>query len=292
MKHLENIQKSFTDLKSSPIILLPSIFLFISIFFMFILVVIQLAVVAFPFGEGDKYVYDQFVSNPDILSDILDSVNWGLFLVFLAIDIVLYYLIISYYRATHYGVINDITNRGNSSFERLLNHGRSYFLNMLSYSVAKALLTNGVLIVLLSIPLVLAGTSVIDSLSAVFLGIFLFLLWFLFVALPVSVVTLFAFPLVFDKKKGGFQILWESLTYSNKNFKHVLLTWLIVLLLGIAFQIIVLPIDIITTFLPPLAIVSVIISWVLGIVLNLYIFNSYLSKNKKKQTKRIPRKIK
>ena len=276
-EHLENIQKSFKDLKSTPIIAVPSAFLFISMFFMIFLVLIQLFAAAFPFEYIDKIIMEE-----KAIGDHLDSVNWGLLLVFAVIDLVLYYFIIAYYRAIHYGVIGDISKRGNSSFERMLHHGKTYFLNMLSYSVAKALLTNGILIALLSIPLILAMANVMHPGLALFLGVFLFLSWFFLVALPISVVTVFAFPLVFDKKKGGFQILWESLTYSKNNFQHVLLTWLVALFLGLCFNLVVIPIDLIASILPPLLFVSFIVSWVLGIVLNLYIFNSYFSKNKKK----------
>ena len=132
-------------------------------------------------------------------------------------------LILTVDRAIHYGLVYDIFTNGNFSFKRTLKYvGRPFFLffRMLSYSIAEALLLCGILTFYL-LPGIVGMSPYFQGQDyvRVFLAVSLPLLWLL---TCVFFGRVFVFPLMFDKKKGGFQILWESTAYSKKNFRLLL----------------------------------------------------------------------
>ena len=123
------------------------------------------------------------------LQQFNQSVNSGLLTLFLLIDLIIYALAIAYYRSAHYGVINDIAKRGSSSFGRMIQHGKNYFLKMLTYSLAKNAITLGILAFLLLMPYVMFKAEILSEVSAAIIGMAVFTIWLVCILLPVNVMT-------------------------------------------------------------------------------------------------------
>ncbi len=211
------------------------------------------------------------------------------------IDFIIYLLIVSYVSAAYYGTIADVVLKGNSSFRRLLQHGRTFLKPMLTFILARLAVTAAPL-ALLAIITFLA--FMISSLAGYITAALSILLYILFL-IAFSVITLFSTPMLVSRKLGGFRLIAEAFRYGKSNFKHAIITAAVAFVLGIIsyilYSIFYIPSFIIRIASGEVAgagamlslaiasyafqILASIVLSICGIIIILYVFNSYFSRN-------------
>ena len=181
--HLSLALKSLKDLKSNPIIFLPSllsgVIMFLLYSFFFVLMVFVGVFTFFEdFSSGDFNMHN-------VQAFVFYSVIFGLPLIIITL------LVSAFFQAAQYGLMNDVSVTGRSTFDRMMLHGKTYFRKMLSYVLVK------LSIILLSLFAFFLIVWLIISISggvfALLMSTLLFTIWLLlFVAF--SVMNIFNAP--------------------------------------------------------------------------------------------------
>ncbi len=276
------VLKSLKDFKNNLILLVPMLLSFGTGILFVILVLLQLLFGALIFRGASIY----------------ESLPAGLIVyiaIFAIIDLAICLFMVSYVTAAYYGTATDVVINGKSSFKSLLKHGKEFLKPVLTYFIAKfvvftaPLLILGPLVFLAFLVSNLAG-YVILALSVLLYGAF---------AIAFSVLTIFTNPILVRRKLGGFSLIAEALKYGKSNFEQVIITVAVTIVLGIissAFYLVFyIPSFIMrvasesvagTASAVPLTfgavafeILASIVSSICGIIILLYIFNSYFDKN-------------
>ncbi len=215
------------------------------------------------------------------------------------ISFIIYFLIMiafsSVYLASQSGMICDVIIKQKTAMERLWRHIKTYFKPV--FKTYLAVLVVSILSILLISAVVMLAFFVSPILGVIFL-VLSFILYLLFFT-----AILFLFPIVFAKNVSGFKAVSEAIKYSKNNFSHTLSTFLVVLLLCAIFYAILIIVFLLffgfsflqgsdelaiassMLFYAVVNIVSTIGMAVFGIILLIYIFNSYFDKNPLKNWK-------
>ncbi len=279
---IQLVIKSLKDFKNNLIILVPMLLSFGISFFFAIFVLLQVFLGALIFGSLS------FDGAPSV-----GLMAYAAFFFFL--DLIILFLMTSYITAAYYGTAADVVIKGKSSFKRLFQHGRTFLKPVLTFLLAR--------FIVIAAPLALLGLFVflafmISSITGYITATISILLYIIFV-LVFCVLTLFNSPMLVSRKLGGFRLLVESFRYGKSHFEHVIITLAVTIVLGIIstviYSIFYLPSFIASTASEAmsgtgaalsLALVSFslevlasIASSICGIIILLYIFNSYFSRN-------------
>ena len=271
--HMNLAFKSLKNLKRNPIIFLPSLISGILVLLLTFFLFISLGVLSVTSGGAFSYILFSFF-----------LVLFGLPMFFASV----------YAQAMQYGVMNDVSSRGSSSFDRMMSHGKSYFLKMLSYVLVKLSIIVISILAIFLIALLIASLS--SQEAGLLAGGLLFIIWLLLFT-AFSVMNIFNAPILVTRKIGGLKVIVETMSYANKHFNHVIKTVLVIVLLwlvtgSISFLLgipyIIIDVMIEFGFQPGFAsfliyilslVVSSLVSWVATILMSFYTFNSYLSEN-------------
>ncbi len=279
---LKIVVKSLKDFKNNLIILVPMLLSFGIGFFLVIFVLLQvlLGALVFKVTSFGLIAYAAF---------------------FFLLDFVIYLLILSYVTAAYYGTAADIVIRGNSSFRRLLQHGRTFLKPVLAYFVAKFVIFAAPLALIF----VLAFSAFMISNAAGYITLAVSILLYVLFAIAFSVLTIFNNPMLASKKIGGFRLIVESFRYGKSNMEHVIITAAVSIVLGIISYVFY-SIFYVPSFIARIAsgamqgtgaslllalaafaleILASIVLSICGVIIQLYIFNSYFSKNPVKNWK-------
>lgn len=271
------VWKSFKDFKSNLVVLVPTL---IALGLLLLLAV---------------FIAVQFLAGFLLFRGASLSAGVAAYAIFFfIIDFALLIAINSYTLSMQYGVMGDAVVKGKSSLSRMLQHGRYYFRKMLTFTIAKFI----ILYVPLAVLALLAFLAYVASPIAGFAVAAVFMLLYVLFFIVFSVLTVFNLPILIRQKIGGFQVIAEAFRYAKANLSHVIITVAIVIVLWLLVSFIAtlvgapyyvvdfmlrLGVDVTSGLLGLYFISSVlssIASWLGGIFIAFFIFNSYFNKNK------------
>lgn len=285
--HIRLVTKSLKDFKNNLIIVVPMLLSFgmSLLFVIFVLLQVFIGGIIFKpmifkganFYGGSSLVFIAYVA------------------FFFLLDFIIYLLIVSYTTAAYYGTATDVVLRGNSSFRRLLQHGRTFLKPVLTFLIAKFVVVAAPL-ALLSL---IAFSAFMISRPAGYITAAVSLVLYILFVIAFFVITIFSDPILVSRKLGGFRPIVESFRYGKSNFEHVVITAAVAIVLGIISSLIY-SIFYVPSFVARIAseatpgtgaavslalasfaleALASIVSAVCGIIILLYIFNSYFSRN-------------
>ena len=287
------LSKSVSDFTNNLLVIVPGLLHILSFFFLGIFVVLQFIILALLYpseflltAEGDA-----------------SAIFSPLIILFLFLDVIIVIVLEVYFKAAELGVIADVVSGRKTSFGRMLSHGKSLFSRVLGLFVATLAIVLVAAAVLLSIVLLINGLS---GISPVISAIAFLLLYLLFL-IAFTITILFSDPILIDRKFSGFfsgfTALIRTFNYAKANRGHVLITsafclclWIIVLFISNLFGFPAILSDNEMWTLPHgsgtletslyylvysiSSILNVLILYVGGTFLGLFVFNSYFSRNK------------
>ncbi|MBI2664727.1 hypothetical protein HYX10_05315 [Candidatus Woesearchaeota archaeon] len=276
MDPLQLIVKSLKDFRHNLIIVVPTL-IALGLFALLAL----FAVAQFALG------YQLF--EPDMSAGLILYAGF-----FILLDVALLIIISTYYGAAQNGVMADIVNKGNSSFSKLLDHGKTYFMPLLTFTIAKfiILLLPVLVLGILAVPIYLLSVPAGIAVTVLFALIYIMFL------IAFSVLTVFNLPILISKKIYGFRVIIESFRYGKENLTHTLVTaamvaaiWVVTMII---YSIIGLPATLIdmaesfgfetnialTIVYVMSNLLAMIASFIGGLIISLFVFNSYFHKNK------------
>ncbi len=287
---IQLVVKSLKDFKNNLILLVPILFSFGLTIPFVILVLLQVQVLLAALIFKGANFYEGYSAG---------LIAYAVF--FFLLDFAIYLLIAAYVTAAYYGTAADVVLRGNSSFRRLLQHGRTFLKPVLTFFIAQFVVVAAPLALL---SLLVFSAFLISRTAGAVLAIFLGLLYVLFI-MAFYVMTLFTAPVLASRRLGGFKVIMESFRYGKSHFEHVIITAAVSIVLGIISYIIY-SIFYVPSFIARiafeaapgtgatamLALASFALEMLASIVLSigciiimLYVFNSYFSRNPVKNWK-------
>lgn len=264
--------KSITELKKNPVLFIPMLLYFGAS--------IPLGLVSYLLFLPSMVIY---LTTQNLFATITAG----------AISLIIYFLIIiafsSAFIAPQGGMICDVIIKQKTAIGRLWHHIKTYFKPV--FKTYLALFVVSFLFILFLSAIVILASAVSPVLGIIFLVLSSILYLLFFMAL------LFIFPIVFARNVSGFKAISEAIKYTKNNFSHALSTFLVILLLCIIFYAIIFAVFLIffgSSFQQgseALALASSMLFYVIinlvfsigaavfGIILFIYIFNSYFDKN-------------
>lgn len=276
--------RSFSQLRGNLILALPLLFYYAaSVPLSFLTVLVFLL----PMGVF-------LVSHSMVVSVVVGAVLFSLV-------VFLFFVVYAFFQASLYGMICDVILKGGTSFDRIMLHGRRFFMPLLKTFFAY-------FVILLSSALVAAvlpalGFVVFGLSGAVALGVVAFMLWIV-AMLVLSVLTFFSLPIVLLDNVSGFRSVKLALKYGIGNFSHSVsaagVLSLVVFGFLVVYVIVSLPASLasvasefggvgylgVALFFGVLSYgVSILASLVLSVVVPAFLFNSYIDRNPVKKWK-------
>ncbi len=273
--YIELLKKSLCNLRDHPVVFIPILYG----------ILLFIVVAGFVVLEG-LFMMNSFgvdsISN--LFSSIISSsVMMMTATLFIFIDILLLFLFGSYITAMTYVGYYEVSINNKVSLNSMTEGAKPIFLNVLKFSLIRFAIF---FIPMAVVAGIIIGLVFVNWLLAIIVGIMLFMLVMAYMVY-MGFGLFFMGPMITTSRKPIMDILRESFKYLHNNISHVLLTWVVLLCVGLAMAIVIVPIQITASIIPfmmiPVVALRVIIQVVVSVYTNFYLFNSYFAVNKVKK---------
>jgi hypothetical protein len=276
--------KSFKDLKNNPFLIILLILLSFG-------ALIFIAAIA-----GTQLVLGLAIFQGALFS-MAALAYW---IVFGMIDTVLLFILIAFTTGARYGLFLDVAKGNKPTVHGMLRHGREHMKNMLTLTLVSFLLVILIYLMLIIIFFIVAAIIAASPIAGIIIALILGMLCIASLIM-LSVLLIFTMPIVITQKIGGFTALMHSISYARANFRHAAMTALFVFLISLVAGILSLVVQIPSVIVEVMGnlsgsmsagmwaiygvfyTLSMLVSIISGIIITLFIFNSYLSRQPKKK---------
>ena len=285
------LKKSWLDFKGNLVVVIP-ILISMALGIGFLLLLGIEALIFFLVFSKTIFI------NPKL---ILSPMGVSLAAVFIALDFVAGALISSYIRSMMIGMFKDIMLYKKTSVSNMFAYGREYVIRYFKVSLLLMAIFILPLTFLTGMCILIFLISKIAGIILIVLSVFILVAYFIFL----TFFLFFVDPIFVTEDKSAFDVIKSSFRYTKKNFAHVFFTWgvsaLAYLAINGGLRIIMLPFGFMAGFSSALSmktaiasmivggfigVISAIINIALQLVISLFQFNSYFTKNNLYKTKK------
>jgi hypothetical protein len=276
--------RAWTDFTKNLILFLPLLIGLVFIIGFFIVMIIELGLLILTNPVLLDLIRGIAIADPSIILPIITQPTFIILgILFAIIDFFLLILITAYVRGMHLGMYDEIMRKGVTSTQTMFAAGKKYFKVYFAYSLWKFLIVFlPALLLLIILGLIALASPIVAGILAI-----IFLILFILYALFIGILLFFMDPIIASKKDRAWNLIRYSFSYFFKNAGHVVITVLIVivvaLVVGMAFGLVLLPLEMAAAVFPPLIVLTTflrtIINWALSLVIQAYIFRSYYTYN-------------
>ncbi|MBI5393620.1 hypothetical protein HZA96_07175 [Candidatus Woesearchaeota archaeon] len=269
----ELLKKSYADLKQNPILFLPLLY---GLVFMIIIVSIVIA-------EYFIYLSSGFSFEANMLQIIF------LGIIFFIADIIVFLFGLAIITTMCLGLLKGVVNNKTVSNSDLWQSVKKYLWIYLKIIILRMLI---ILVPFLVLGIIALLFFLISKTAGLIIGGILLILFILFVLAAVIFMVfafLFVAPIITtDKSQSAIEIMKQSYDYLKQDTGHVVITWAIMFGISLVVQVPIQIISAVSDFFPnldiilmPILFILFLLSIIIGIYLQLFLFNAYYNKNLK-----------